>query len=162
MPYDLDIRSVVDDHPEMFQWLSMLDLNVELIIGLMVLIAILNMASALLLLMLERTRSIGLLKALGMPDGPLMAVFVRLAVRILLRGLAWGNGLGFGLALLQQFTGLVKLDAASYYLATVPIALDVGRITMVEMGILLVCAVAMFIPARYISRLDPVESLRFD
>lgn len=162
VPYDLDVRSVVDDHPEMFQWLSMLDLNVELIIGLMVLIAILNMASALLLLMLERTRSIGLLKALGMPDGPLMAVFVRLAVRILLRGLAWGNGLGFGLALLQQFTGLVKLDAASYYLATVPIALDVGRIAMVEMGILLVCAMAMFIPARYISRLDPVESLRFD
>lgn len=162
VPYDLDIRSVVDDHPEMFQWLSMLDLNVELIIGLMVLIAILNMASALLLLMLERTRSIGLLKALGMQDGPLMGVFVRLAVRILLRGLAWGNAIGFGLALLQQQTGLVSLDARSYYLSTVPIDLDLLRIAQVEAGILLVCALAMFLPARYISRLDPVESLRFD
>jgi lipoprotein-releasing system permease protein len=162
VPYDLDVRSVVDDHPEMFQWLAMLDLNVELIIGLMVLIAILNMASALLLLMLERTRSIGLLKALGMADRPLMGVFVRLAVRILLRGLAWGNALGFGLALFQQSTGLVKLDAASYYLSEVPIALDLSRIALVECGILAVCALAMFVPARYISRLDPVESLRFD
>jgi lipoprotein-releasing system permease protein len=162
VPYDLDVRSVVDDHPEMFQWLAMLDLNVELIIGLMVLIAILNMASALLLLMLERTRSIGLLKALGMADGPLMGVFVRLAVRILLRGLLWGNLLGFGLALVQQYTGIITLDARSYYLSTVPIELDLVRIAKVEFGILCVCAVAMFLPARYISRLNPVESLRFD
>ena len=162
VPYDLDVRSVVDDHPEMFQWLAMLDLNVELIIGLMVLIAILNMASALLLLMLERTRSIGLLKAVGMADGPLMGVFVRLSVRILLRGLAWGNALGLGLALLQRETGLVALDARSYYLSTVPIEIDLVRIATVEVGILVVCAIAMFLPARYISRLNPVESLRFD
>jgi len=162
VPYDLDVRSVVDDHPEMFQWLTMLDFNVELIIGLMVLIAILNMASALLLLMLERTRSIGLLKAVGMADGPLMGVFVRLAVRILFRGLAWGNVLGFGLAFLQRETGLVALDARSYYLSTVPIEIDVVRIATVELGILVVCAIAMFLPARYISRLNPVESLRFD
>lgn len=162
VPYDLDVRSVVDDHPEMFQWLAMLDLNVELIIGLMVLIAILNMASALLLLMLERTRSIGLLKALGMADGPLMGVFVRLAVRILLRGLFWGNLMGLGLALIQQRTGVIALNARSYYLSTVPIEIDLARIATVELGILLVCALAMFLPARYISRLDPVESLRFD
>jgi len=112
--------------------------------------------------MLERTRSIGLLKALGMADGPLMGVFVRLSVRILLRGLAWGNALGFGLALLQQETGWVHLDARSYYLSTVPIEIDVMRIATVELGIVLVCAVAMYLPARYISRLDPVESLRFD
>jgi lipoprotein-releasing system permease protein len=140
----------------------MLDLNVELIIGLMLVIAILNMASALLLLMLERTRSIGLMKALGMPDGPLMAVFVRLAVRILVRGLLWGNAIGFGLALLQMQTGWITLDARSYYLSTVPIHLDFVRIATVELGILIACAVAMFVPARYISRLDPVESLRFD
>ena len=162
VPYHLDVRSVVDDHPELFQWLSMLDLNVELIIGLMLLIAILNMASALLLLMLERTRSIGLMKALGMADAPLMSVFVRLAIRILLRGLLWGNAIGFGLALLQQQTGWVTLDARSYYLSTVPIHLDVTRIATVELGILVACALAMFLPARYISRLDPVESLRFD
>ncbi len=162
VPYDLDVRSVVDDHPEMFQWLAMLDLNVELIIGLMVLIAILNMASAMLLLMLERTRSIGLLKALGMADGPLMGVFVRLSLRILLMGLAWGNALGLGLAYFQQQTGFITLEARSYYLSTVPIELDFARIATVEAGILLVCAAAMFLPARYISRLDPVESLRFD
>ena len=92
----------------------------------------------------------------------LMAVFVRLAVRILIRGLFWGNAIGFGLALLQMQTGWIALDARSYYLSTVPIHLDVVRIAMVESGILLACALAMFIPARYISRLDPVESLRFD
>jgi len=162
VPYQLDVRSVVDDHPELFQWLAMLDLNVELIIGLMLLIAILNMASALLLLMLERTRSIGLMKALGMPNGPLMTVFVRLAVRILVRGLLWGNAIGFGLALMQLQTGWITLDARSYYLSTVPIHLDLFRIAVVELGILAACALAMFLPARYISRLDPVESLRFD
>ena len=162
VPYALDVRSVVDDHPELFQWLAMLDLNVELIIGLMLLIAILNMASALLLLMLERTRSIGLLKALGMADAPLMSVFVRIAVRILLRGLLWGNAIGFGLALLQQQKGWITLDARSYYLSTVPIHLDLGQIAMVEAGVLVACALAMFLPARYISRLKPVESLRFD
>lgn len=162
VPYDLDVRSVVDDHPELFQWLAMLDLNVELIIGLMLLIAILNMASALLLLMLERTRSIGMMKALGMADAPLMQVFVRLAVRILFRGLFWGNVVGFGLAFLQMKTGWIALDARSYYLSTVPIHLDLMRIASVELGILLACAVAMFLPARFISRLRPVESLRFD
>ena len=117
------------------------------------------MASALLLLMLERTRSIGLMKALGMPDGPLMAVFVRLAVRILVRGLLWGNAIGFGLALLQMQTGWITLDARSYYLSTfVPIHLDFVWIATVELGILIACAVAMFVPARYIARLDPVES----
>ena len=120
------------------------------------------MASALLLLMLERTRSIGLLKALGLADAPLMSVFVRLAVRILLRGLLWGNAVGFGLALLQQQTGWITLDARSYYLSTVPIHLDLGQIAMVEGGVLVACALAMFLPARYISRLKPVESLRFD
>ena len=105
VPYDLDVRSVVDDHPEMFQWLAMLDFNVELIIGLMVLIAILNMASALLLLMLERTRSIGLLKAVGMADGPLMGVFVRLAVRILVAGLGLGQRLGFRVGFAPAETG---------------------------------------------------------
>ena len=162
VPYDLDVRSVVDDNPELFQWLAMLDLNVELIIGLMLLIAILNMASALLLLMLERTRSIGLMKALGMADAPLMRVFVRLAVRILFRGLLWGNVIGFGLAWLQLQTGWITLDARSYYLSAVPIHLDLVRIATVELGILLACAAAMFLPARYISRLRPVESLRFD
>jgi len=140
----------------------MLDLNVELIIGLMVLIAILNMASALLLLMLERTRSIGLLKALGMADGPLMGVFVRLALRILVRGLLWGNVLGLGMAWVQQKTGWVTLDARSYYLSAVPIELDIGRIVQVELGMLFICVMAMYLPARYISRLNPVESLRFD
>lgn len=162
VPFDLDVRLVTDDHPEMFQWLAMLDLNVELIIGLMVLIAILNMASALLLLMLERTRSIGLLKALGMADGPLMGVFVRLALRILVRGLLWGNVLGLGMAWVQQKTGWVTLDARSYYLSAVPIELDIGRIVQVELGMLFICVMAMYLPARYISRLNPVESLRFD
>ena len=161
VPYDLDVRSVVDDHPEMFQWLSMLDLNVELIIGLMVLIAILNMASACLLLMLERTRSIGLLKALGMADGPLMGVFVRLSVRICCG--AWLGAMPWAwVGLCSSRDGIGALDARSYYLSTVPIEIDVCASPRWRWALLLVCACAMFLPARYISRLDPVESLRFD
>ena len=162
IPYDLDVRSVVDDHPELFQWLAMLDLNVELIIGLMLLIAILNMASALLLLlMLERTRSIGLLKAL---DGRCPAHGrVREVGRshsVPRPALGQRHRIRIGVASVEDWVG--HLDARSYYLSTVPIHLDVVRIASVELGILLACAAAMFLPPRYISQLKPVESLRFD
>ena len=161
-PFDLDVQTIVDQHPELFNWLAMLDLNVELIIALMVFIAIINLASAMLIIMLERARSIGLLKAIGMADRPLVQVFVRLSARIFLRGLFWGNLIGLGLALMQLQTGWIQLDAESYFLSEVPIALEWGRLALIELGVMAVCVGMMAVPALYVARVDPVKALKFD
>ena len=162
VPFGLDLQSITDQQPELFNWLSMLDMNVELIIALMVFIAIINLASAMLIIMLERARSIGLLKAIGMTDRPLVSIFVRLAGRIFLRGMFWGNVVGLGLAILQQQTGWVKLDAASYYLSEVPVFIEWGALLAIETGVLLVCVLVMALPAMYVARIDPVKALKFD
>ena len=162
VPFGLDLQSITDQQPELFNWLSMLDMNVELIIALMVFIAIINLASAMLIIMLERARSIGLLKAIGMTDRPLVSIFVRLAGRIFLRGMFWGNVVGLGLAILQQQTGWVKLDAASYYLSEVPVFMEWGALLAIETGVLLVCILVMALPAMYVARIDPVKALKFD
>lgn len=162
VPFGLDLQSITDQQPELFNWLSMLDMNVELIIALMVFIAIINLASAMLIIMLERARSIGLLKAIGMTDRPLVSIFVRLAGRIFLRGMFWGNVVGLGLAILQQQTGWVKLDAESYYLSEVPVFIEWWALLAIETGVLLVCVLVMALPAMYVARIDPVKALKFD
>ena len=162
VPFGLDVQSITEQHPELFNWLSMLDMNVELIIALMVFIAIINLASAMLIIMLERARSIGLLKAIGMTDRPLITIFIRLAGRIFMQGMLWGNAVGLGLALLQRETGWVKLDASSYYLSEVPMLIQWRQLLAIEAAVLLVCVLVMALPAMYVARIDPVRALKFD
>jgi lipoprotein-releasing system permease protein len=161
VPLGLTTSTFTDGAPELFAWLSMLDLNVEVIVGLMVLISIINMASALLVIILERTAMVGMLKAMGMRDGAVLRVFVWHAVRILGRGFLWGNVLGFGLAALQEATGVVRLDPEAYYVDRVPILIDGVRIAVTEVVAFAVCAVAMFLPAWAAARLSPVTAMRF-
>ena len=161
LPLGLTTATFTDSAPELFSWLSMLDLNVEVIVGLMVLISIINMASALLVIILERTAMVGMLKALGMRDGAVLQVFVWHAVRILGRGFFWGNVLGFGLAALQEATGWVRLDPEAYYVDRVPILIDGVRIAVTEAAAFAVCAVAMCLPALAAARLSPVRAMRF-
>ncbi len=161
LPLGYTTKTVIEQSPEMFSWLGMLDLNVEIIIGLMVLISIINMASALLIIILERTAMVGLLKALGMADGAVVATFMAHAARIIGRGFLWGNVLGFGLALGQISTGLITLDPAAYYVDTVPVLLNVPRIAAIELAAFLACAAAMVLPAWASTRIQPATALRF-
>lgn len=162
LPIGYYTETVYDQAPEMFAWLGMLDLNVEIIIGMMVLIAIINMTSALLILILERRPMVGMLKSLGMQDGDVMLIFFWQAVRILGRGFLAGNMLGLGLVFLQLYTGWVKLDAQAYYLDEVPVRINLIFLVGVEGCAFALCALMTWVPALASLRIQPAEALRMN
>ena len=133
IPYDWSATRVDQQHPEMFSWLRMLDLNVEVIVGLMVLISIVNMTSALLIIMLERRSQVGVWKALGMTDQAVVKTFMWHATRILGQGFAVGNILALTLVAIQSTWQCVPLDPEAYYVDAVPVLLDAPRIVGMEL-----------------------------
>ena len=160
LPIGWRTETVLQQAPEMFTWLGMLDLNVEIIIGLMVLISVINMTSALLILILERRPMVGMLKALGMPDASVMRVFFWQAVRIIGRGFLWGNLAGLGLVALQGATGWVALNPEAYYLDVVPVRVDAVYLVGVEVLAFAACALMMALPSLASLRIHPAEALR--
>jgi lipoprotein-releasing system permease protein len=138
----------------------MLDMNVVIIIGLMIMISIINMVSALLIVILERRPQVGLLKALGMNDAMVIKLFVRYAARIIGGGFIAGNILGLGICLVQTKTGLLTLDPAAYYVSEVPILLDFTRLASIEIVAFVTCIIAMLLPAWYSTRIQPSTALR--
>lgn len=162
VPYYLQVQNVADRNPEIFSWLEMLDLNVDLIIYMMILIAVVNMTSALLIIILERTNMIGMLKAFGMRDRDVVLVFVRHAARIIGMGMLIGNIIGFGLGFLQHQTKVVSLNPESYYVNTVPIEFNWSYLLQVELVTFIICVLFMLLPALYVAKIDPVKAIRFD
>ena len=160
VPYDWQAVRVDQEHPEMFSWLGMLDLNVDVIVGLMVLISIVNMTSALLIILLERRSQIGLLKALGMNDAGVVRTFLWHAARILGTGFVWGNLVGLTLVWLQSTFHLVPLDPEAYYVDSVPILLDVVSLVSMEGIAFVLCVAAMVLPALWSTRIHPALTLR--
>jgi ABC-type antimicrobial peptide transport system permease subunit len=162
LPYDLFLIPLTDRNPEIFSWLEMLDINVIIIIVLMVVLSIVNMTSALLILILERQRFIGILKTLGAANRMLLKVFLYQAIWIIGIGLLVGNALGFGIAYVQMKTGWVTLDPANYYVSKVPIQLDfelIGIINLITIGI---CALVMILPSLYVSTIQPATAIKKD
>ncbi len=153
---------IVERTPEIFSWLEILDVNIYIIITLMIGVAIFNMSSALLILIIERSNMIGILKALGSENWSIRKIFIRHAGKLILKGLFWGNLLGIGLALLQKQFHIVKLTAETYYLNRVPILLDWTDILLIDLGTLAICLLAMLIPSYFITRITPVKAIRFD
>lgn len=143
----------------LFDWLSVLDMNVWVLLALMIGVAGINMISGLLIIILERTRMIGILKALGFPNISVRKVFLYLTVFLSTKGLLWGNLIGIGICALQYFTGIFKLDPASYYLDTVPIAMNFLYILLLNIGTLLAILAMILIPSFFISRITPVEAI---
>ncbi len=160
LPYTLTTYNVKRQSPEIFSWLAMLDMNVVIIIGLMIMISIINMVSALLIVILERRAQVGLLKAIGMNDAMVIKLFVRYATRIIGGGFIAGNILGLGICLVQTKTGLLILDPAAYYVSEVPILLDFTRLASIEIVAFAICIIAMLLPAWYSTRIQPSTALR--
>ncbi|MEO0404247.1 MAG: FtsX-like permease family protein [Bacteroidota bacterium] len=161
IPYYLQVRTVKEQNREIFSWLNMLDLNVDLIIGLMVLIAIVNMTSALLIIILERVGMIGLLKTMGMTSWSVVKIFMIHASRIITKGFVIGNLLGFGFALIQWKFGLVSLDPEFYYLSKVPIHFS-WQLLYIQILCLVTCFAFMIFPALYVGTIQPAKAIRFD
>ena len=158
----LDTQSVRDKYFSIYEWLDLFDFNVALIIGIMILVAGINMITALLVLILERSQMIGILKALGSSDTGVRKVFLYNAMYLITVGLFWGNLIGLGLLLLQKYFKLFPLNPDTYYVTEAPVYLDVGHILLLNLGTFLLCLLMLLIPSYIISKISPVKAIRFE
>lgn len=145
-----------------FSWLTLLDTNVWVILCLMISVAAFTMISGLLIIILERTQFIGTMKALGATNGRLRHLFLYFASFIILKGIVWGNIIGIGIVALQYFTGIVHLDAETYYVDSVPVSLAWLFIVLINVGTLFVSFLVLVLPSYLVSRIHPAKSIRFE
>ena len=158
----LKVTNIRLKYPQIFDWLNFQDLNVVIIIVLMLLVAGFNMVSGLLIIILEKTNMIGVLKALGSEDKFIRKIFIYQAAYLVGKGLFWGNIIGIGIALLQLKTGIITLDPTSYYLKTVPINLDILHLVLLNAGTMLITLIILLIPAQLVGRISPVKAIKYD
>jgi len=156
------VTSIRMKYPQIFDWLNFQDMNVLIIITLMLLVAGFNMISGLLILILEKTNMIGILKALGTENKTIRKIFLYQAVYLIGKGLLWGNAIGLGLALLQMKTGIISLDPTSYYIKTVPVNLNPTHILLLNAGTIAAIILMLIVPSQLVSRITPVKAIRYD
>jgi lipoprotein-releasing system permease protein len=149
-------------YPQIFDWLNFQDVNVIIIILLMLIVAGFNMISGLLILILEKTNMIGILKALGSEDKTIRRMFLYQAAYLIGKGLLWGNIIGLGLAFFQLKTGAFTLDPSSYYIKTIPINLELIHVILLNAGTMLAILIMLLVPSKLISRITPVKAIRYD
>lgn len=160
---DIDLRShtVREYYPTIFDWLSLLDVNTQVILVLMMAVAVINMISALLIMILERTNMIGILKALGSTNWNVRKIFLYNAAYLIGLGLLLGNILGIGLGVFQYSTHLFTLDQASYYVTFVPIQLEVQDILLLNAGTLFISLIVLLVPSLLVTRISPLKAISF-
>ncbi|PCI96445.1 MAG: hypothetical protein COB15_10195 [Flavobacteriales bacterium] len=160
--YNLHSSTIKEQNPDIFIWLSMQDYNVNIILILMIIVAVVNIVSALLILILERTNMIGILKALGMPNWNVRKIFLYNAIYLIFKGLIWGNAIGIAICLVQQQFGILTLPEESYYVSVVPIELNFMNVLLLDIGTLVICILMLLIPSYVITKITPVKAIRFD
>ncbi len=158
----LDTQTIAEKYYYIFEWLELFDFNIIVILVVMIAVATINMVVALLVLILERTQMIGILKALGANNWSVRKIFLYNAFYLILRGLFWGNLIGIGLILIQQYFGIIKLPAESYYVNEAPVYLNWWYITALNIGTIVVCLLVLLIPSYIITKITPVKAIRFD
>ncbi len=158
----LDTQTIRNKYFSIFEWLDLFDFNIALIIGIMILVAGINMITALLVLILERTKMIGILKSLGSSNWSIRKVFIYNAVYLIGVGLFWGNLIGIGLLLAQKHFKLFPLNPETYYVTEAPVYLDLGYILMLNAGTFLLCLLMLLIPSYIITKISPVKAIRFE
>lgn len=158
--HPLTTATIQEMSPQIFSWLDLLDLNVWIILALMVCVSGFTMISGLLIIILERSAMIGLLKALGARNSLIRRVFRWLALFIVIRGMVIGNVLGIGLCLLQQYTGFVSLDPTTYYVSEAPVELNIPLILLLNIATLVITVAALVLPSALVSTIHPSRSMR--
>ncbi|GAB2693423.1 FtsX-like permease family protein [Mucilaginibacter koreensis] len=161
MPAQLHAYTVEENYSTIFEWLKLLDVNTQVMLVLMLLVAVINMISALLIMILERTSTIGMFKAMGADNWSIQKIFLYNAAFLIGMGLLLGNLLGLGLGYFQQITHFFKLDQASYYMNFVPIEIKFTDVLLLNIGTLLLCLLVLLIPSTLVSRISPVRAIRF-
>ncbi|MDR1809662.1 MAG: ABC transporter permease [Prevotella sp.] len=155
-------RSVKEMNPAIFNWLELINMNVWIIIILMMAVSGFTMISGLLILILERTNTIGVLKSMGAANFSIRKVFLYVSSFLIIRGLFWGNLLALGVCFLQKHFGLIKLDPQTYYISEMPIDLNILYIALINIGAFLVSMLMMLGPSYLISKISPAKSIRFE
>ena len=155
-------QTIYETYPTIFTWLELLDINVWIILVLMVCVAGFTMISGLLIIILERTQMIGILKALGTRNKTIRHTFLWFSVFIIGQGMLWGNILGIGIVLLQQQTGFVSLDPQVYYVSEAPMELNLPLIALLDLVTLLVCVFVLIAPSYLVSHIHPAKSMRYE
>lgn len=158
----LDTETIVEKYYYIFEWLKMFDINIQIILVVMIIVATINMVVALLVLILERTQMIGILKSLGANNWTVRKIFLFNASHLIFRGLLWGNIIGVGLILLQQHFGIVKLNPENYYVNEAPIYINWMYILFLNIGTIIICLLVLLIPSYIITKISPVKAIRFD
>jgi len=157
----LTTHSIKEIFPNIFDWLSLQDVNAQIIILIMAIVAVINLAVALMILIVEHTRMVGLLKALGMNQGTTQKIFLYHASVIAFAGIIAGNVIGLGFCWLQQHYGFLKLSEATYYMSQVPIRIHWWQVLLIDGATLLLCILCMWLPTLYIRRIQPAKVLQF-
>jgi lipoprotein-releasing system permease protein len=158
----LRVISIRERYPQIFDWLGLIDKNVWVLLGLMLIVSAFNMISGLLIIILDRTTMIGILKALGMNNRGIREIFLFQSVYLIVKGLFWGNLAGISICLLQQYFKILKLNPESYFLSYVPINFNLNLFLLLNFGTLLITLLVLMLPSMVIARINPARTIRFD
>ncbi|MFD2327402.1 ABC transporter permease [Mucilaginibacter galii] len=161
LPTYLRSYTVDETYPTIFEWLKLLDVNTQVMLVLMLIVAVINMISALLIMILERTSMIGMLKALGASNWSIQSIFLYNSAYLIGMGLLLGNLFGLGFSWFQHTTHFFKLDQASYYMKFVPIELSFSDVALLNLGTLIICLLVLLLPSMLVSKISPVRAIRF-
>ena len=161
-PFDMKVSSSKSLYPQIFDWIKLFDLNIAIILFIMIVVASINMISSLLIIILERIKMIGLLKALGAASISIKKIFLYHAFYLLKKGLIIGNGIGLSLIALQNFLAPIELDPAHYYVKKLPVALSIENWLSINLMSFFICMVLLIIPALIIQKVEPVKAIRYE
>jgi len=157
----LNSKTIIEMYPSIFEWIQLFDNNVWFIIAIMILIAGINMITALLVLILERVQMIGILKALGSNNQSIQKIFLYNASTLILKGLFWGNLIGLSLIGMQHFFKLINLNPETYYVTTIPVYISFSILILLNIGTLICCFLMLIIPSFIVSKIHPSKSIKF-
>jgi len=158
----LDTQTIVDKYYFIFEWLKLFDFNIIVILVIMIAVATINMVVALLVLILERTQMIGILKSMGANNWAVRKIFLYNAFYLISKGLFWGNLIGVGMLVIQQYFGIIKLNPENYYVNEAPVFIDFGTIFLLNIGTIVICLLILLIPSYIITKISPIKAIRFD
>lgn len=162
LPSTIDSKTIIDKYEAIFNWIDMFDFNITIIIVIMISVASINMIVALLVLILERTQMIGILKALGANNWKIRKIFLYQAFYLIFKGLLYGNVIGLGLLYLQKYTGFIKLDPSAYYVREAPVLIRFSDVLLLNIGVIFIAMLVLLIPSYLITKISPVKAIRYD
>jgi lipoprotein-releasing system permease protein len=159
----LDVRTVKDRYFTIFEWIELFDFNIALIIGIMILVGGINIVTALLVLVLEKTNTIGVLKALGASNWTIRKIFIYQAIYLVIRGLFWGNVIGLSLLGVQYFFRLIQFpNPKEYFMSYIPVSISMSDILFLNIGIVIISFGMLLVPSFVVSKISVIKSIKFD